>query len=64
MKKIIYTLSCTLMVLSLAAQNAKILGRVTDEKGEGLIQAAIIIDASKGMATVTDFDGNYELSDI
>ena len=62
MKKTLYILCCTLLTLSLNAQTAKITGRVTDEKGEGLIQAAVVIDASKGIATVTDFDGNYELS--
>jgi outer membrane receptor protein involved in Fe transport len=62
MKKIIYAFCCTVLCLSLSAQKATITGRVTDEKGEGLIQANIVIDASKGMATVTDFDGNYELS--
>ena len=51
-----------ILALSLNAQNAKIVGRITDEKGEGLLQASVIIDASKGIATVTDFDGNYELS--
>jgi outer membrane receptor protein involved in Fe transport len=44
------------------AQNAKIEGTIKDEKGEGLIQANVIIDAAKGQATVSDFDGNYELS--
>ena len=62
MKKILYSLCCTLIAFSLHAQNAKIDGRITDEKGEGLISANVIIDASKGQATVTDFDGNYELS--
>ena len=62
MKKILYSLCFTLIAFSLSAQNAKIEGRITDEKGEGLISANVIIDASKGQATVTDFDGNYELS--
>ena len=44
------------------AQDGKIAGKVTDEKGEGIISANIIIDASKGQAVVSDFDGNYELS--
>lgn len=62
MKKTFYALCFTLMAFSISAQNAKIVGKVTDEKGEGLIQSAVIIDAAKGIATVTDFDGNYELS--
>ncbi len=62
MKKTIYTLCLSILAISLSAQNAKIVGRIIDEKGEGLLQASVIIDASKGIATVTDFDGNYELS--
>jgi iron complex outermembrane receptor protein len=52
----------TLVSFSAIAQNAKISGKVADDKGEGLIQANVIIDVSKGWAAVTDFDGNYELS--
>jgi outer membrane receptor protein involved in Fe transport len=52
----------TFISLSAIAQNAKISGKVADDKGEGLIQANVIIDVSKGWAAVTDFDGNYELS--
>ena len=62
MKKLIYILCCTLFSLTTYAQNGKLTGRIVDEKGEGLIQVNVIIDAAKGMATVTDFDGNYELS--
>ena len=62
MKKLIYLLCCTLFSMTMYAQNGKITGKITDEKGEGLIQVNVIIDAAKGMATVTDFDGNYELS--
>ena len=62
MKKLLYSICCIVLSFSASAQNAKIVGRVIDEKGEGLIQAAVVIDASKGIATVTDFDGNYELN--
>ena len=62
MKKLLYAICFLLFAFSSSAQNAKIEGRITDEKGEGLISANVIIDASKGQATVTDFDGNYELS--
>ncbi|MCW5908251.1 MAG: TonB-dependent receptor [Chitinophagales bacterium] len=43
------------------AQNSKITGKVTEESGEGLISANVVIDASKGWAAVTDFDGNYDI---
>ncbi|MFN8277151.1 MAG: TonB-dependent receptor [Chitinophagales bacterium] len=53
----------TLLTFWVQAQNATLQGRITDEKNEGLIQAAVVIDASKaGMSTISDFDGNYELS--
>jgi outer membrane receptor protein involved in Fe transport len=52
----------TFLSFSAIAQNAKISGKVADNNGEGLIQANVIIDVSKGWAAVTDFDGNYELS--
>lgn len=44
------------------SQDGKIVGKVSDESGEGLISAAVVIDASKGWAAVTDFDGNYEIT--
>lgn len=61
MKQILLLL-CSFAIVSLNAQNAKLSGKVTDEQGEGLISANVIIDASKGLGAVTDFDGNYELS--
>jgi iron complex outermembrane receptor protein len=61
MKRILATL-LTLSSIFVYAQTARLSGKVTDEKGEGLISANVIIDASKGLGAVTDFDGNYELS--
>jgi len=58
-----FTLLCgVFMTLTSFSQSAKLSGKIVDEKGEGLIQANVVIDASKGLATVTDFDGNYELA--
>ena len=62
MRKAIFILGVLFCVLSVEAQNTKISGRVTDEKGETLAQATIVIDASKGQATVTDIEGRYELA--
>lgn len=62
MKKLFTLFSFTLMIAGIYAQNATLKGNVKDEKGEPAIQANIIIDASKGWATATDFDGNYTLS--
>ena len=60
--KQIFALLITLSVITLHAQNAKLVGKVTDEQGEGLISANVIVNASKGLGAVTDYDGNYELS--
>lgn len=62
MKKLLTLFSIILTTASVYAQNATLKGNVKDEKGEGAIQANVIIDASKGWATATDFDGNYSLS--
>ncbi|MFN8308783.1 MAG: TonB-dependent receptor [Chitinophagales bacterium] len=63
MKGIFSACFFTLCSVFAMAQNGTIQGRIVDEKGEGLIQAAVIIDLSKpGMSGVSDYDGNYELS--
>ncbi|MCB0537744.1 MAG: TonB-dependent receptor [Chitinophagales bacterium] len=62
MKHIFFTLLLTTLTFFTYAQNGTIKGKVTEQNGEPAIQANIIIDVSKGWATVTDFDGNYTLS--
>lgn len=52
----------SVFVFALQAQNAKISGTVKEENGDALISANVIIDAAKGWAAVTDFEGNYEIS--
>jgi iron complex outermembrane receptor protein len=49
------------MILKAGAQDATLSGKVTEENGDGLISANVIIDATKGYAAITDFDGNYEI---
>jgi outer membrane receptor protein involved in Fe transport len=46
----------------MAQQTAKLVGTVTEETGDALPQANVVIDASKGQAAVTDFDGKYEIN--
>ena len=46
----------------LFSQNAKLIGKVTEENGDGLISCNIVIDASKGLAAITDLEGLYEIS--
>lgn len=62
MKQVLLTISFVAGGFFAFAQNGKITGKITDEKGEGVIQANVVIDASKGWAAVSDFDGNYEVS--
>ncbi|MBS1626144.1 MAG: TonB-dependent receptor [Bacteroidetes bacterium] len=62
MQKILYALCFALLSLTTYAQNGKITGKVTDEKGEPLLGATVVIDVSKNQATTADYDGNYELS--
>ena len=69
MKKILTLLTFLgFMTTAFAQSNGELKGRITDEKGEGMIGAAVVIlDASgnsTGRGTVTDFDGNYELSNL
>lgn len=39
-----------------------ITGNVTDETGEPVIGAYITLESDKSVGTITDFDGNYEIS--
>ena len=45
------------------AQNLHVQGKVLDELGEGLIGAGVVIKGTM-QGTVTDVDGNYELSSV
>ncbi|MCI5081980.1 MAG: SusC/RagA family TonB-linked outer membrane protein [Saprospiraceae bacterium] len=49
-----------MLLLSLPSFSQTISGRVTDEEGEALIGATILVIRT-GTGTVTDFDGNYEV---
>lgn len=62
MNRIILFLLALVSVGSILAQGkTSVKGRVLDETGEGVFSASVVIDASKGWATATDFDGNYML---
>ena len=43
-----------------SAQTSKVIGKVTDENGEPVIGASIIVKGTT-VGTVTDFDGNFIL---
>ena len=60
-----FTFLISLLLFSCVAhaQKARIYGRVTDaETKEELMQAAVVVNAAKGLATVTDAEGKYELN--
>ena len=57
-------LTLSLISFNIYSQNGKLSGKVTEENGDGLISANVVIDASKGQAAITDFDGNYEIKDL
>lgn len=54
-------LNC-LLFISLFSQNATLKGKVIDQDKQGMYAVNVVIDAAKGWATQTDFDGNYTLS--
>lgn len=58
----IFTLLFTFFSMVLIAQNATIKGVVKDANNEALFATNVVIDAAKGIATQTDFDGAYTLS--
>ena len=58
----IFTLLLTIFSLTITAQNATLKGVVKDEAGEPLFATNVVIDAAKGIATQSDFDGKYTLS--
>ena len=69
MKKILTLLTFLgSMTAAFAQSTGEIKGKIIDEKGEGLIGASVmILDAdgkNTGRGTVTDFDGNYTLTNL
>lgn len=58
-KYLLCSLLTFISIASFSQNNAKLTGKVTDEKGEAVMDASVIIDASKGLGTVTDPDGLY-----
>ncbi len=50
--------------LGMFAQNVNVRGTVTDETGETVIGATIIVEGSVGVGTTTDIDGNYTLNNV
>jgi outer membrane receptor protein involved in Fe transport len=62
MKRIfILSIAVFLSVVNIVAQST-LKGRIADDSGEPLFNVNVVIDASKGYASVTDFDGRYSIS--
>ena len=45
-------------------QSAVVNGQVTDKNGEPIIGATVKVKDAAAVGTVTDFDGNFELTDV
>lgn len=56
-----FIVACNFFATALIAQNATITGTILDTEDEPLFATNVIIDAAKGWATQTDFDGKYSL---
>lgn len=59
--RITFLTICVFLITIVTAQDATLKGIVTDESGEGVMQASVIVDVSKNQATTTGIDGDYEL---
>ncbi len=53
-----------MIVLSIFSQNITVSGNVTDDTGETVIGATVIVVGDANNGTVTDIDGNYTLSGV
>lgn len=60
--KYIYSLICLFIFNFSFAQTITFSGKVVDELNEPVYAANVVIDASKGLAALTDFDGNFSIN--
>ncbi len=61
MKKVFTLLTLCLLSLSLFAQDVQVSGIVVDEKGEPIVGATIQVPGTT-LGTISDYDGNFELT--
>lgn len=62
MIRIITTLLVILFTGTVRAQNnSSISGVIIDENGEAVFSASVVVDAAKGWAVTSDFDGNFRI---
>ncbi len=62
MKQICYLVLFLTFSTSFAFSQATLRGKVSDENGEAMIGASVILKANHAVGCVTDLDGNYSLS--
>lgn len=56
-------LLCALLLPGMLAAQATLTGSVTDEQGEGLIGATVLLEGTT-IGAITDLDGNYSIKNI
>ena len=61
MKNFIVALVCLLISFDAFSQGI-VRGKITDENGETVIGAAVVLKLNKSVGVTTDFDGNYSLT--
>jgi hypothetical protein len=61
MKNFIGVLIC-LFLWNISLSQGVVRGKITDENGETVIGAAVVLKSNKSYGVMTDFDGNYSLS--
>ncbi len=68
MKKLFTLLAVLFVFAGAKAQNGEISGKITDENGEGVPVANVVLVDNKGVSTgrgtTTDFDGNYSIKPL
>ena len=52
----------TVSATSVFAQNITVKGKVTDQRGEPVVGASVMLSNSQTVGTLTDLDGNYSIS--
>jgi len=62
MKQLFFTLFLLLAGMSMTFAQRTVSGKVTDNAGEPVIGANIIVKEAPGVGTITDIDGMYQLS--
>jgi len=60
--RVLWTLCAGLALSTAALAQGALSGTVTDEAGEPIIGAYITVVEDRSVGTITDFDGNYELT--